>query len=328
MGVLLLTKSVFAIMIGFLSATVCGLLLIPFLRRKHIGQRISIYVGENHKKKEGTPTMGGLIFVVPTIIMTILLLLTNKIELTPNLIIILFVFTGYSFIGFLDDFLSIKKKNNEGLTTYQKLFLQLIIALVFFYLYMKKGGQTALIVSTLGINIEMGWFYGVFLLFILIGASNAVNLTDGLDGLAGGLSAIAFIAFSLISIAVGFEEIGIFSFILTGALMGFLIFNTHPAKIFMGDTGSLALGAIMAAVAILTHREVTLLVVASVFVIETLSVILQVVWLRLFKHKLFLMTPLHHHFEKLGWEETDIVKLFWVVGLILTMAGIFFGVWL
>mgnify|MGYP002534334138 FL=1 len=328
MGVLLLTKSVFAIMIGFLSATVCGLLLIPFLRRKHIGQRISIYVGENHKKKEGTPTMGGLIFVVPTIIMTILLLLTNKIELTPNLIIILFVFTGYSFIGFLDDFLSIKKKNNEGLTTYQKLFLQLIIALVFFYLYMKKGGQTALIVSTLGINIEMGWFYGVFLLFILIGASNAVNLTDGLDGLAGGLSAIAFIAFSLISIAVGFEEIGIFSFILTGALMGFLIFNTHPAKIFMGDTGSLALGAVMAAVAILTHREVTLLVVASVFVIETLSVILQVVWLRLFKHKLFLMTPLHHHFEKLGWEETDIVKLFWVVGLILTMAGIFFGVWL
>ena len=328
MGVLLLTKSVFAIMIGFLSATVCGLLLIPFLMRKHIGQRISIYVGENHKKKEGTPTMGGLIFVVPTIIMTILLLLTNKIELTPNLIIILFVFTGYSFIGFLDDFLSIKKKNNEGLTTYQKLFLQLIIALVFFYLYMKKGGQTALIVSTLGINIEMGWFYGVFLLFILIGASNAVNLTDGLDGLAGGLSAIAFIAFSLISIAVGFEEIGIFSFILTGALMGFLIFNTHPAKIFMGDTGSLALGAVMAAVAILTHREVTLLVVASVFVIETLSVILQVVWLRLFKHKLFLMTPLHHHFEKLGWEETDIVKLFWVVGLILTMAGIFFGVWL
>ena len=328
MGVLLLTKSVFAIMIGFLSATVCGLLLIPFLRRKHIGQRISIYVGENHKKKERTPTMGGLIFVVPTIIMTILLVLTNKIELTPNLIIILFVFTGYSFIGFLDDFLSIKKKNNEGLTTYQKLFLQLIIALVFFYLYMKKGGQTALIVSTLGINIEMGWFYGVFLLFILIGASNAVNLTDGLDGLAGGLSAIAFIAFSLISIAVGFEEIGIFSFILTGALMGFLIFNTHPAKIFMGDTGSLALGAVMAAVAILTHREVTLLVVASVFVIETLSVILQVVWLRLFKHKLFLMTPLHHHFEKLGWEETDIVKLFWVVGLILTMAGIFFGVWL
>ena len=328
MGVLLLTKSVFAVMIGFLSAIIFGLVLIPILRKHKIGQRISVFVGESHRKKEGTPTMGGLIFVLPTILATLLLLATDKIELTPNLIIILLVFAGYSFIGFLDDFLSIKKKNNEGLTTYQKLFLQLIIALVFFYLYMEKGGQTALIVSTLGIHIEMGWFYGVFLLFILIGASNAVNLTDGLDGLAGGLSAIAFIAFSLISIAVGFEEIGIFSFILTGALLGFLIFNTHPAKIFMGDTGSLALGAVMAAVAILTHREVTLLVVASVFVIETLSVILQVIWLRLFKRKLFLMTPLHHHFEKLGWQETDIVKLFWVVGLILTMAGVFFGVWL
>ena len=328
MGVLLLTKSVFAIMIGFLAAILFGLVLIPILRRHKLGQRISVFVGESHKKKEGTPTMGGLIFVLPTVLATILLLVTNKMELTPNLIIILFVFIGYAFIGFLDDFLSIKKNNNEGLTTYQKLFLQLLIALLFLYLYMKKGGETALIVSTLGIHLEMGWFYGVFLLFILIGASNAVNLTDGLDGLAGGLSAIAFIAFSLISLAVGFEEIGIFSFILTGALVGFLIFNTHPAKIFMGDTGSLSLGAVMAAVAILTHREVTLLVVASVFVIETLSVILQVAWLWIFKRKLFLMTPLHHHFEKLGWIETDIVKLFWVVGLVLTMAGIFFGVWL
>lgn len=328
MGILLLTKSVFAIMIGFLSAIVLGLILIPFLRKKKIGQRISIYVGSSHKKKEGTPTMGGLIFVLPTIFATIALIFAKKLELTPNLIIILFVFIGYAFIGFLDDFLSIKKKNNEGLSTYQKLFLQLIIALVFFYLYMEKGGQTSLVSSTLGINIEMGWFYGVFLLFILIGASNAVNLTDGLDGLAGGLSAISFIAFGLISIAVGFEEIGIFTFILVGGLMGFLIFNTHPAKIFMGDTGSLALGAVMAAIAILTHREITLLVVASVFVVETLSVILQVVWMFLFHKKLFLMTPLHHHFEKIGWSETDIVKLFWVVGLILTMAGVYFGVWL
>ena len=193
---------------------------------------------------------------------------------------------------------------------------------------MQSGGKTSLISSTLGINIEMGWLYGVFLLFILIGASNAVNLTDGLDGLAGGLSAIAFVAFGLISMVVGFQEIGIFIFILVGSLMGFLIFNTHPAKIFMGDTGSLALGAVMAAVAILTHREITLLVVASVFVVETLSVIIQVIWMRLFHKKLFLMTPLHHHFEKLGWCETDIVKLFWVVGLILTMAGVYFGVWL
>ena len=328
MGILLLTKAVFAVMIGFLAALVLGIVLIPILKSLKIGQRISVFVGDNHRKKEGTPTFGGLIFIVPTLITTIILILTDKMEFTTNLGIILLVFVGYAFLGFLDDFLSFKKKNNEGLTTFQKLFLQILIALGFFFLYIKTGGSTALHVSTLGINIEMGWFYGVFLLFILVGASNAVNLTDGLDGLAGGLSAIAFIAFSLISLMVGFEEIGIFTFILVGSFLGFLFFNTYPAKIFMGDTGSLALGAVMGAVAILTHREVTLLVVAGIFVVETLSVILQVLWMYIFKRKLFLMTPLHHHFEKLGWEETDIVKLFWAVGLILTMAGVFFGVWL
>lgn len=315
-------------MIGFLFSVVLGLVLIPFLKKLNIGQRISVFVGESHKKKEGTPTMGGLIFIIPTLVVTFLLILTDKIPLTTNLGIILLVFIGYSIIGFLDDYLSIKKKGNEGLTTFQKLVMQLVIALAFFYMYMKNGGQTALIVSTLGIHIEMGWFYGVFLLFILVGASNAVNLTDGLDGLAGGLSAIAFIAFSLISLMVGFEELGIFTFILVGAIFGFLFYNAHPAKVFMGDTGSLALGAVMGSVAILTHREVTLLIVAGIFVIETLSVIIQVIWLFLFKKRLFLMTPLHHHFEKLGWQEQDIVKLFWVGGFILAMAGIFFGVWL
>ena len=328
MGILLLTKAVFAVMIGFLAALVLGIVLIPILKSLKIGQRISVFVGDNHRKKEGTPTFGGLIFIVPTLITTIILILTEKKEFTTNFGINLLVFVGYAFLGFLDDFLSFKKKNNEGLTTFQKLFLQILIALGFFFLYIKTGGSTSLQVSTLGINIEMGWFYGVFLLFILVGASNAVNLTDGLDGLAGGLSAIAFIAFSLISLMVGFEEIGIFTFILVGSLLGFLFFNTYPAKIFMGDTGSLALGAVMGAVAILTHREVTLLVVAGIFVVETLSVILQVLWMYIFKRKLFLMTPLHHHFEKLGWEETDIVKVFWAVGLILTMAGVFFGVWL
>ena len=152
-------------------------------------------------------------------------------------------------------------------------------------------------------------------------------MTDGLDGLAGGLSAIAYIAFALISLSVGFEDIGIFFLILVGSLVGFLIYNTHPAKVFMGDTGSLALGAAMGAIAILTHRELTLLVVASVFVFETLSVILQTFWVQVFHRKLFLMTPIHHQFKKKGWAETDIVKLFWVIGLVLSMAGIIFGVW-
>ena len=324
---LLLTKAVFAIMIGFLASAGLGLILLPILRKLRLGQKVSIFVGEAHRKKEGTPTMGGLIFIIPTVIATLALIFTNKISYTSNLGIVLLVFIGYACIGFLDDFLSIRKGNNEGLTVYQKLFMQVLIAIGFFYIYMRSGGQTAWVVGTLRIDIEFGWLYGLAILFILVGASNAVNLTDGLDGLAGGLSAIAFIAFALISLSVGFEDIGIFSLILVGSLVGFLIYNTHPAKVFMGDTGSLAIGAVMGAVAILTHRELTLLVVAFVFVIETLSVILQTFWVQVFHRKLFLMTPLHHHFEKMGWQETDIVKLFWVVGLILSMAGIIFGVW-
>ena len=325
---LLLTKAIFAIMIGFLCSSILGLILVPLLKKMRVGQKISVFVGENHRKKEGTPTMGGLIFIIPTVVISLGLILTKKISYTSNLGIVLLVFIGYAVIGFLDDFLSIKKKNNEGLTTYQKLFLQVLIAVGFFYIYMKNGGQTSWIVGTLHIDFEMGWLYGLFILLILVGASNAVNLTDGLDGLAGGLSAIAFIAFSLISLMVGFEDIGIFSLILVGSIIGFLVFNTYPAKIFMGDTGSLALGGVMGTIAILTHRELTLLVVAGIFVIETLSVIIQVFWVQVLHKKLFLMTPLHHHFEKLGWKENDIVKLFWVFGLILAMSGIIFGVWL
>lgn len=324
---LLLTKAVFAIMIGFLSSTVLGLFLIPLLKKIHLGQKISVFVGEAHRKKEGTPTMGGLIFILPAVLSTLALIVTGKVSYTSNLGIVLLVFIGYACIGFLDDFLSVRKGDNEGLTVYQKLIMQVLIAIGFFYIYMRSGGQTAWVVGTLGIDIELGWLYGLAILFVLVGASNAVNLTDGLDGLAGGLSAIAFIAFALISLSVGFEDIGLFSLILVGGLMGFLIYNTHPAKVFMGDTGSLSLGAAMGAIAILTHRELTLLVVASIFVIETLSVIVQTFWVQVFKRKLFLMTPIHHHFEKLGWQETDIVKLFWVLGLVLAMAGIIFGVW-
>ena len=328
MQILTLTKSVFALMIGFLTSVVLGLIFVPILKKLNVGQRISVFVGESHKKKEGTPTMGGIIFILATLITTAILLLTGKIEYNNNLGIVLVVFVGYAIIGFLDDYLSIKKGNNEGLTEVQKLLGQVILALIFFFMYVRNGGQTALIVSTLHIHIEMGWVYGLFILFLLVGGSNAVNLTDGLDGLAGGLAAIAFVAFSLISMVVGFQDLGIFTFILSGAIVGFLVFNTYPAKIFMGDTGSLALGGVMSTIAVLTHREITLAVVASVFIIETLSVILQVIWLYVFKRRLFLMTPLHHHFEKLGWKEQDIVKLFWIVGLILAMSGIFFGVWL
>ena len=325
---LLLTKAVFAIMIGFLCSSIIGLVLIPILRRMNIGQRISIFVGETHRKKEGTPTMGGLIFILSTIITMSFLLITDRVSYTSNMGIVLLVFIGHAIIGFTDDFLSIRKKNNEGLTTYQKLFLQVLIALAFFYIYMKNGGATSFTVGTLHLDFEMGFTYGLFILLILVGSTNAINLTDGLDGLAGGLSAIAFVAFALISLMVGYEDIGIFCLVLCGSIIGFLIYNTHPAKVFMGDTGSLALGGAMGAIAILTHRELTLVVVAGVFVIETLSVIIQTISVQLFHKKVFLMTPIHHHFEKLGWNEPDIVKLFWIFGLILAMSGIIFGVWL
>ena len=249
-----------------------------------------------------------------------------------DLKIVLFVFVSYAFIGFLDDFLSIKRRRNEGLTAFQKLFGQLVIAVIFFIIFIKNGGQTVLNIYTLGVKIDMGYIYGAFILFVLIASSNAVNLTDGLDGLAGGLSVMSFLAFALISYGstwvMGYSDIAVFCFILTGALMGFLLFNTYPAKVFMGDTGSLTLGGTLAAVAIITNHELTLIVVAGVFVIETLVCIIQIVAGRYFGKKVFLMAPLHHHFEKLGWEERDIVKLFWTVGLILSMAAIGFGVWI
>lgn len=324
----LLTKVVLAVMLGFITSALLGLIIVPLLKNFKIGQKISTYMSFSHRGKEGTPTMGGLIFIIATILVMAFLLLTNKVELTNELKIVMFVFISYAIIGFLDDFLSIKRGKNEGLTVTQKLLLQLFVALVFFYLYIKNGGQTSLVVTTLGIHIEMKWLYGLFILFILVGSSNAVNLTDGLDGLAAGLSGIAFIAFSLISLMVGYTDMGIFTLVLTGTLLGFLIYNGHPAKVFMGDTGSLSLGAVMGTVAIITHREITLFIVAFVFVFETLSVIIQVFWYKTFKKRLFLMTPIHHHFEKLGWPEVEIVRAFWVVGFILAMAGIIFGVWI
>lgn len=329
---LILAKSVLALMLGLIVSAAIGLILVPILKRKKIGQKISIYMEDSHNKKNGTPTMGGIMFILSTLICIAVLFIFKKIELTPNLFIILFVFLSYALIGFIDDYLSIKKKNNEGLTTIQKLLLQLVVAIVFFIVYMNSGADLILKINTLNIEINMGWFYAVFILFLLVGGSNAVNISDGLDGLAGGLSAIAFLSFGLIAWGAtwvaGNQDIAILCFIILGSLLGFLIYNTYPARVFMGDTGSLALGATLASIAILTGHEVTLVVVAGVFVIETLSVIIQNISMILFKKKTFLMTPLHHHFEKLGWEERDIVKLFWIIGFILGMAGIAFGVWI
>ena len=311
---LTLTKSLFALMIGFILSTVFGYFLIPILKKIKAGQRINVYV-ENHQKKSGTPTMGGLIFIIPTIVTILILLFTKKIEFSVNLLIVLFVFISYSMIGFLDDYISIKKKRNEGLTQTQKLLLQFVVALVFYLLYsLYTDSKSVLEITALGIKWNLGWFYGVFILFLLVGSSNAVNLTDGLDGLAGGLSAISFLAFGLISWGSywiqGYQDMGIFCFVLVGSLIGFLVYNTNPAKVFMGDTGSLTLGATLATIAILTSHELSLAVIGGVFVIETLTVIIQVISVKFFHKRVFLMAPIHHHFERLGWRESDIVKLF------------------
>lgn len=329
---LTLTKSLFALMLGFIGATIFGLIIIPFLKKLKAGQNINIYV-EAHRNKAGTPTMGGLIFIIPTFAITLFLLLTGKIEYSVNLVIVLFVFLSYGLIGFLDDFISLRRKTNKGLTQFQKILLQLIVALIFYVLFRQyTAGDSYLRISALGIDWNLGWFYGVFILFLLVGTSNAVNLTDGLDGLAGGLSAIAFLAFGLIAMGSwwieGNADMGIFCFILMGSIMGFLVYNSNPAKVFMGDTGSLTLGATMATIAILTSHELSLAVIGGVFVIETLTVIIQISSVVLLKRRVFLMTPIHHHFERLGWRENDIVKLFWIVGFILSLCALIYGVWL
>ncbi len=328
---LILAKAVLAFMIGFILSILFGVVIIPLLKKMNAKQTVSVFLTK-HKEKEGTPTMGGLIFIIPTIISVIILLLWNKIELTYNLGIVLFVFIAYGLLGFIDDYLIIKRHDNVGLSETQKLIGQILIALIFFLLFRLGGREPVLEIYTLGIEINLGWFYWLLILLMLVATTNAVNLTDGLDGLAGGLSAIAFLAFGMIvwaSLGIeGNEDIGIFCFILVGSLIAFCFFNTYPAKVFMGDTGSLALGGTLAAVSIVSSHELTLIVVAGVFVIETLVCIIQRVSVKLTGRRLFLMTPLHHHFEKLGWHELDIVKTFWFFGIVLAAIAILWGVWI
>lgn len=329
---LILAKSVLGLMLGFILSLIAAVMLIPVLRKLKMGQTVSRLINKRHLAKDGTPTLGGLIFIVPTIIIMILLYLRGSIDFTSNLAILLFVFIAYALLGFIDDYKKIKYKNNKGLSTIKKLIYQTIIAIVFYVIFKHNGGESSLIISFLNLDIELGWLYGIFILLVLVGTTNAVNISDGLDGLCGGLSVMAFLAYGLIawgtSWLVGYQEIAIFSFVLIGSLLGFLVFNTYPAKVFMGDTGSLALGGALATIAILTRHEVSLLLIGGVFVVETLSSLIQIIAIRKYNKKVFKKAPLHHHFEELGWIETDIVKLFWVVGLILAMLGIIYGVWL
>lgn len=329
---LILTKSVLILVISFILSVLIGLFLIPILRKFKASQSLSIYLEERHKSKKGTPTMGGLIFIITPIIVITILYLLGKIELSFNFIIIIFTFLAYSLIGFIDDYLIIKRHNNKGLTEGQKFFMQVIVAVIYFYLFMKANNEPLLWIHALNLKVDIGWFYGLFILFVLVASSNAVNLTDGLDGLAGGLSFIAVLTFAIITYSTGwlygYEEIALFLFSISGAVLGFLVFNSNPAKVFMGDTGSLSLGALLGSVAILTRHEILLIVIGIVFVIETLTCIIQIIYYKFTHKRFFPMTPIHHTFEKIGWEEKDIVKLFWIIGLIGSTIGIIYGVWI
>jgi phospho-N-acetylmuramoyl-pentapeptide-transferase len=329
---LILAKAAMAMMLGFVLAIACGLIFIPILKKLNIGQMVSREINKRHLEKEGTPTMGGIIFIIPIIISLILLYFNHSIQISYNLVILIFVFIAYAILGGIDDFLKVKFKNNAGISIVTKFLFQMIIALVFFYFFMRGGGSTTLKFTALNLVIPLGWMFGLFILFLLVGTTNAVNITDGLDGLAGGLSAIAFLAYGIISWNCGwlegYQEIAIFCFLIVGALMGFLVYNLHPAKVFMGDLGSLSLGGALATIAILTRHELSLAIIGGVFVIETLSSFIQIIGIRRFNKKVFLKAPLHHHFEELKWTESDIVKLFYVVGLLLAMAAITYGVWL
>lgn len=326
----IITKVVMPILITFIFSMIIGFLLIKFLTRKKINQRLSVYLEETHKSKKNTPTMGGLIFVIPPILVLIILLLFHKIEFSLNLLIVIFTFISYSLIGFIDDYLIIRRNNNNGLSESSKMILQIFVAIIFFYLFMCADNEPLLWIHSLNIKINIGWFYGLFILFVLVASSNAVNLTDGLDGLAGSLSLIAYLTFGLIAINTiwleGYYEIAIFCFLLVGSLLGFLFYNTNPAKIFMGDTGSLALGATLGSIAILTRHELLLVLIGIVFVIETLSCIIQRGYYKLTHKRLFPMTPIHHTFEKKGMKENDIVKIFVIIGLLASMIALAFGV--
>ena len=326
---MIIIKITIIMMLSLILSSITGLILIPFLKKLNADQRLSEYLEGTHKQKEGTPTMGGLIFIIPTILIMFFIYLFNK-DISISLVIIFITFIFYSIIGFIDDYLIIKRNNNDGLSEKTKFISQVIIALIFFYLFMVSGNEPLLWIHTLGIKLDIGFLYGIIILLVLVSSSNAVNITDGLDGLAGSLSFIAFITLGIISYNTGwlegYEEISLFCFSIAGSLLGFLLFNLNPAKIFMGDTGSLALGATMGSIAIMTRHEILLIIIGFVFVIETLTCIIQRVYYKFTHKRLFLMTPIHHSFEKKGYNEREIVKIFCLIGIIASMISIIFGV--
>ncbi|CAN7439870.1 phospho-N-acetylmuramoyl-pentapeptide-transferase [Rossellomorea sp. LjRoot5] len=317
----------FTIIMAFLITVLLAPLFIPFLRRLKFGQSIRDEGPESHQKKTGTPTMGGIVFLVSIVITTFVM--TGKYsEPGPETYLMILVTVGFGLLGFLDDFIKVVMKRNLGLTSKQKLLGQIVISVIFYLIFKQNDFPTTVSIPLTDVSFELGWFYCLFIIFWLVGFSNAVNLTDGLDGLVSGTSAIAFGALAVLAWSQSQYDVAIFGVAVVGAVLGFLVFNAHPAKVFMGDTGSLALGGAIATIAILTKLEIILILIGGVFVIETLSVILQVASFKTTGKRIFKMSPLHHHYELVGWSEWRVVVTFWTVGLLFAVLGIYIEVWL
>lgn len=303
---------------AFLIALIAGPLFIPLLRRLKFGQQIRTEGPEGHQKKAGTPTMGGVI-----ILLALTLAVIRFADKNLDLVILLVATLGYGLVGFLDDYIKILFKRSLGLTAKQKLAGQLLVSAVVSVLLIQQGHSTDLPIPLLHVSLPLGWVYFPFMFIMMLGMSNAVNFTDGLDGLLAGTSAIAFGAYAVIAMNSTMPEVAIFCAGMIGAVLGFLVFNAHPARVFMGDTGSLGIGGGLAAAAILTKSELLILIIGGVFVCEMLSVVIQVVSFKTRGKRVFKMSPIHHHFELVGWSEWRVVITFWTVGLILAGLGLY-----
>lgn len=295
-----------------------GPLLIPELHKLKFGQSIREEGPKSHQAKSGTPTMGGIMIILAIVVATV-----AAAPLTPAVLLALFITLGHFVLGFLDDYIKVVKKRNLGLKAKQKMLGQILIAIVTMIVGTRVLGiDTTIWIPIADVNVDIGIGYYFLVLFMLVGTSNAVNLTDGLDGLASGTVAIASGAYALVCYMTGHYDLAIFSVAMMMACLAFLRFNAHPAKVFMGDTGSLALGGAVAAVGILTHTEILLAVIGFVFVCEALSVIIQVISFKTTGKRVFRMSPIHHHFELGGWKETKVVFVFWMVGLVASIVGL------
>ena len=302
---------------AFIVCALIGPVLIPYLHKLKFGQSIRECGPASHMKKSGTPTMGGLMMLAALV----LALFWGR--FTPHVLIALVLTLGHALIGFLDDYIKVVMKRNLGLTAKQKFLLQFLLAGAYVYFAETHLQNTTLWVPLLNVTFDFGWAYYALAFILLVGTTNAVNLTDGLDGLVSFVSIPVTLAFAFIAYMQGMLDVSGFALGLTGACLGFLLFNRHPAQVFMGDTGSLALGGGIAALALLTNTELLLVIIGGVYVAEAMSVIIQVTYFRLTGGKrIFRMSPLHHHYELGGWNEVKVVRVFTLVSLLLSALGL------